>query len=80
MTSERLKSRLHTVKGILEMIDRRRMETGLPNLGSAMERRILDAEMSDLELSIALQTESEQAAGWRSRAVSPQIAAPEDEF
>ncbi|HUI79755.1 MAG TPA: hypothetical protein VLY24_17635 [Bryobacteraceae bacterium] len=62
MISDRLKTRLTTVEAILTMIDRRRAETGLSSLGSAMERRILDAEMADLEKTTAIQEYLEYAA------------------
>jgi len=40
-------------------VDRRRAESGNPDVGWAIERQILDSEMADLEIATALQ----EAAG-----------------
>ena len=37
---------------ILELIDRKRTETGDPFLGSSIERLVLDAQVKDLEADI----------------------------
>jgi len=47
-TTERL--RIHAA--ILETIDRRRLETGDPSIGSAIEDRILSDELQELEADI----------------------------
>jgi len=43
-----LKSRLANCNRVLEVIDRRRAATGDPNIGSAVEKFILDREMREL--------------------------------
>jgi len=44
-----LRARLAAECGVLELIDRRRAETGDDCVGSAVERRILDRELRELE-------------------------------
>ena len=61
MVSERLKTRLVSMNAILSLLDRQREETGNPNLGWGMEKRIVDAELADLEKAIASQESLEQA-------------------
>jgi len=49
VVSEHLRTRLECREAVLRLLDRRRSETGDPNIGSAVEKRILDLELSDLE-------------------------------
>jgi hypothetical protein len=57
--SDRLFTRLLRHEAVLVLIDRRREETGNPNLGWALERKVLDIEMADLEAAIAAQESAE---------------------
>ena len=59
MCSDRLRARLIAINAILLEVDRRRAESGNPDVGWAIERQILDSEMADLEIATALQ----EAAG-----------------
>ncbi len=58
-----LRARLAAECGVLELIDRRRAETGDNRVGSAVERRILDRELRELEYpsSEALENGARQA-------------------
>ena len=49
------------MNAILVLLDRQRTETGNPNLGWGMEKRILDAELADLEKAVAHQESVEQS-------------------
>ncbi len=62
MVSERLRKRLASVNAILDLLDLRRAQSGDGNLGSAMERRIVDAELADLERTMAAQENTERTA------------------
>jgi hypothetical protein len=53
MRLNRLRNRLVAVNAVLEEIDRRREKTGNPDVGWAIEKRVLDAEILDLERAIA---------------------------
>jgi len=53
MTPERLRKRLVSVNAILEMLAQRRAQSGDPNLGAGMEKRIIEAELVDLEKAMA---------------------------
>ena len=55
MISERLKTRLVLREAVLSQIDRRRADTGDPNVGAAAEKRILDLELADLEKAVMSQ-------------------------
>jgi hypothetical protein len=61
MASERLRKRLVSVNAIFEMLTLRRAQSGDPHLGAGMEKRILEAELVDLEKATAAQ-EMEDAA------------------
>jgi hypothetical protein len=61
MASERLRKRLVSVNAIFEMLALRRAQSGDPQLGAGMEKRILEAELVDLEKATAAQ-EMEDAA------------------
>lgn len=61
MRLNRLRNRLVAVNAVLEEIDRRREKTGKRDVGWAIEKRVLDAEMLDLERAIAKEN-AEQAA------------------
>jgi hypothetical protein len=61
MRLNRLRNRLTAVNAVLEEIDRRRVKTGNPDVGWAIEKRVLDAEILDLERAIAKEN-AEQAA------------------
>jgi hypothetical protein len=61
MASERLRKRLVSVNAIFEMLTLRRAQSGDPQLGAGMEKRILEAELVDLEKATAAQ-EMEDAA------------------
>jgi hypothetical protein len=50
MTSTADRMRFH--EEILELIDRKRTETGDPSLGSSIERLVLDAQVKELEQDI----------------------------
>jgi hypothetical protein len=63
MASERLRKRLVSVNAILEMLTLRRTQSGDPNLGVGMEKRILEAELADLERATAAVESEEPAAG-----------------
>jgi len=66
MASERLQKRLVSVNAIFEMLTLRRAQSGDPQLGVGMEKRILEAELLDLEKATAAQ-EMEDAAERSSR-------------
>ena len=59
--SDRLQTRLLRHEAVLVLIDRRREETGNSNLGWALERKVLDIEMADLEAAIVAQESAEHA-------------------
>ena len=61
MASDRLRKRLVSVNAIFEMLTLRRAQSGDPQLGAGMEKRILEAELLDLEKATAAQ-EMEDAA------------------
>jgi hypothetical protein len=61
MASDRLRKRLVSVNAILEMLTLRRTQSGNPNLGGGMERRIIDAELADLERAMAAMELTEDA-------------------
>ncbi len=61
MASDRLRKRLVSVNAIFEMLTLRRAQSGDPQLGAGMEKRILEAELADLEKATAAQ-EMEDAA------------------
>lgn len=63
MASERLTKRLVSVNAILEMLTLRRAQSGDPNLGIGMEKRIIEAELADLERATAAVDSLEDAAG-----------------
>ena len=50
MTSTADRMKFH--EAILELIDRKRTETGDPSLGSSIERLVLDAQVRELEQDI----------------------------
>ena len=66
MASDRLRKRLVSVNAIFEMLTLRRAQSGDPQLGAGMEKRILEAELLDLEKATAAQ-EMEDAAERSSR-------------
>lgn len=53
MVSDRLRARLEQREAVLRLLDRRRAETGDPNLGRSMETKILDLELADLAGAVA---------------------------
>ena len=55
MVSHRLRVRLERREAVLRLLDRRRAATGNPNLGSGMEKTILDLELADLETTMTIQ-------------------------
>jgi len=55
MASDRLRTRLKQHKAVLVLIDRRRRETGNPNIGWVLEKKVLEIEMADLEAAIVAQ-------------------------
>jgi len=55
MASDRLRTRLKQHKAVLVLIDRRRRETGNPNIGWVLEKKVLEIEMADLEAAIIAQ-------------------------
>ena len=62
MGLNRLRNRLVAVNAVLEEINRRRVKTGNPDVGWAIEKRILDAEILDLERAIAKESTEHSAA------------------
>ena len=46
--------RLRTAASVLELIERRRLETGDSNLGSSIERQLVGRELRELEAEILL--------------------------
>jgi len=62
MRLKRLRNRLTAVNAVLQEIDRRRIQTRNPDVGWAIEKRVLDAEMLDLERAIAAQESDEHSA------------------
>ena len=60
MVSERLIARLEQHEAVLRMLDRRRAQSGDPNLGSGMEKKILDVELADLETTQGIQEITER--------------------
>jgi len=61
MVSDRLLTRLTRHEAVLVLIDRRRKETGNPNLGWALEKKVLEIEMADLEAAVVAQESTEHA-------------------
>jgi hypothetical protein len=61
MASERLRKRLVSVNAIFEMLTLRRAQSGDPLLGAGMEKRILEAELADLEKATAEQSMEDAA-------------------
>jgi len=61
MVSDRLRVRLEQREAVLRLLDRRRMETGDPNLGRSMETKILDLELADLVSAVAAEESAERA-------------------
>jgi len=61
MVSDRLLVRLEQREAVLRLIDRRRVETGDPNLGRSMETKILDLELADLVSAVAAEDSAERA-------------------
>jgi len=61
MVSDRLRVRLEQREAVLRLLDRRRAETGDPNLGRGMETKILDLEMTDLVSAVAAEENAERA-------------------
>ncbi len=60
MASDRLTVRLEQREAVLRLLDRRRGQTGDPNLGSGMEKKILDLELADLETTMGIQESTER--------------------
>jgi hypothetical protein len=61
MMSDRLRTRLTRHEAVLVLIERRRTETGNPNLGWALEKKVLEIEIADLEAAIVAQESTEHA-------------------
>ncbi|HLN02465.1 MAG TPA: hypothetical protein VK335_24470 [Bryobacteraceae bacterium] len=61
MVSHRLRVRLEQREAVLRLLDRRRAETGDPNLGRGMETKILDLELADLVSAVAAEESAERA-------------------
>ena len=61
MVSNGLRVRLEQREAVLRLLDRRRAQTGDPNLGSGMEKKILDLELADLETTTAIQENTEHS-------------------
>jgi hypothetical protein len=61
MVSDRLRARLEQREAVLRLLDRRRAETGDPNLGRNMETKILDLELADLAGAVAAAENAERA-------------------
>jgi len=61
MVSHRLRVRLEQREAVLRLLDRRRAETGDPNLGRGMEAKILDLEIADLVSAMAAEESVEGA-------------------
>ena len=61
MVSDRLRVRLEQREAVLRLLDRRRAETGDPNLGRGMEAKILDLELADLVSAVAAEENAERA-------------------
>ncbi|MBK9170406.1 MAG: hypothetical protein IPM24_23495 [Bryobacterales bacterium] len=49
------KDRLRAGAELIRLVDRRRQETGMPELGSNVVRMLLDRELADLERSLTPQ-------------------------
>lgn len=62
MVSDRLRIRLVRREAVLVLIDRRRAETGNPNLAWALEKKLLDLELADLESATAAQENLEHSS------------------
>jgi len=60
MVSARLRTRLERREAVLRILDRRRAQTGDPNLGWGMEKKILDLELADLETTMGIQESTER--------------------
>lgn len=61
MVSDRLRVRLEQREAVLRLLDRRRAETGDPNLGRGMEAKILNLELADLLSAVAAEESAERA-------------------
>jgi hypothetical protein len=62
MVSDRLRIRLVRREAVLVLIDRRRAETSNPNLASALEKKLLELELADLESATAAQDSLEHSS------------------
>jgi hypothetical protein len=68
MPSVRLQARLEQREAVLRLLDRKRAATGKPDLGSALEAKILALEMADLEAATAAQAAAKDAIKAKVRA------------
>ena len=68
MVTDRLRKRLASVNAILDLLDLRRAQTGDPDVGAGMEKRVLDAEIADLERTMTALDSAERS---RNRNIRP---------
>jgi hypothetical protein len=68
MVTDRLAKRLASVNAILDLLDLRRAQTGDPQVGAGMEKRVVDAEIADLERTMAALDSAERS---RNRNIRP---------
>jgi hypothetical protein len=73
MVSDRLLTRLTRHEAVLVLVDRRRKESGNPDLGWALEKKVLEIEMADLEAAIAAQESTVTRSIFHVRAFTQQI-------
>lgn len=71
MVSHRLRVRLEQREAVLRLLDRRRVETGDPNLGCGMEKKILDLELADLEVAVLAEASEQEALTPKTRPLNP---------
>jgi hypothetical protein len=67
MVTDRLAKRLASVNAILDLLDLRRTQTGDPQVGAGMEKRVLDAEIADLERTMAALDSTERSRNRNTR-------------
>ena len=70
MVSERLRTRLARCESVLVLLERQRAETGNPDLGWHLEKKLLALELDDLERAMAAQESVEHARPARTDTLS----------
>jgi hypothetical protein len=70
MVSDHLRTRLARCESVLVLLERRRAESGNPDLGWHLERKLMDFELADLETATAAQESTEHVRPARTDTLS----------